>query len=428
MSRNSFHPPWWIKPYIVAPLVTAPLLVVTLLAPPDILHLLRREKSMDINLFMAGASGIFFMGLTCFLTSLTRRTVHTSPSAALQPFLALTSWILLFLTFFAYAFWLGPLLLRPSYISAVVYGHPGAVYVARSVANKLPGVTSLTQLGIVYAILYVYRLRFIPGVKLSAPEKVAAALLLALTVFRAAAVGERLALLEVVIPPLLLLTRSTKHQRSYIIGAAPVIAALLFFVFFAAGEYTRTWSSHYKNVEDDFSGFIVLRLFAYYVSALDTGAAYFAHSGDALLPFRTAEWFWKLPVDVGQVSIAKWAGIDLTLFNDLLVTYANPEFNNPSGLYMPFADFGLVGGLVVWSFIGWCSGVLYRSFRDGSLAGCIYYPLWFVFIIEMPRSFAFGGARYFVPQLALACVLLGSLYLPPNTGRVAQKTPHYRLQ
>ena len=83
--------------------------------------------------------------------------------------------------------------------------------------------------------------------------------------------------------------------------------------------------------------------------------------------------------------ILKALGFDSSAYSDFLYYYANAEFNNGSGLFGPFIDFGIAGGAVCWLVLGIVSGSLFRSYVAGGLWGLIIYPSWYTSIIEIPR-------------------------------------------
>ena len=72
---------------------------------------------------------------------------------------------------------------------------------------------------------------------------------------------------------------------------------------------------------------------------------------------------------------------------------------------MPFCDYGQAGGIIFWGLFGVLSGVLFRSFKLGTFAGMLLYPTWFEGLLEMPRVFYLGQARYF-PVLMIELVLI----------------------
>jgi hypothetical protein len=171
------------------------------------------------------------------------------------------------------------------------------------------------------------------------------------------------------------------------------------FLFFAVFEYFRSWSAYYKFQYDSYWIFVLSRLSGYYITALDNGAA-MIHGSNNFAALNTAEWFWRFP---WETFLGKALGLDPVGDDSWLYWNASAEFNNASGIFMPFVDYGKAGGLVFWFVFGMVTGVIYRGFVVGSFAGMLIYPSWFVGVLEMPRILYLSEPRYF-PVLVICLV------------------------
>ena len=69
-------------------------------------------------------------------------------------------------------------------------------------------------------------------------------------------------------------------------------------------------------------------------------------------------------------------------FEQHLFTYQDPEFNSPSGLYAVVSDLGLTGAVVYMCAVGLLSGMAFRAYREGRLAGVLLYPIFFISLIR----------------------------------------------
>jgi hypothetical protein len=148
---------------------------------------------------------------------------------------------------------------------------------------------------------------------------------------------------------------------------------------------------------------VLSRLSGYYITALDNGAG-LVHGWGNLAAVNTADWFWRFPWEIGQTFLARV--LDLNLKDDSWLYWnATPEFNNASGIFMPFVDFGKAGGVLFWFLFGLLTGVIYRGFVYGSFAGMLLYPSWFTGVLEMPRILYFCEARYF-PVMVICLILI----------------------
>ena len=79
----------------------------------------------------------------------------------------------------------------------------------------------------------------------------------------------------------------------------------------------------------------------------------------------------------------------------LVAEDGNPEFNNPTGIFVVFTDLGIPGGLLFWAAFGGVVMLLYRAFRRGSLAGLFLYPFLFMGLTDQVRIFYLTTGRTF---------------------------------
>ena len=82
-----------------------------------------------------------------------------------------------------------------------------------------------------------------------------------------------------------------------------------------------------------------------------------------------------------------------------LDAYADPEFNNPSGLFPIVFDMGLPLALVYFFVFGAIAGFLYRGYVAGRLVSVLFYPIFFIAIMEVMRIPYLGESRTFTSTL-----------------------------
>jgi oligosaccharide repeat unit polymerase len=415
-STNPFlaTPPWWQQPYMNVLVWLIPLLVVAWLVPVEFHWQFRRPtKFIDFNLFLVGLAGALAIVVGAYLSS---RLPTRSPTVALQHLvddkvflqtLIAASWLFFAVTVFAYVYWFRDLASNPSLLIDSLTGARRR-YNLRDVIDTVPGITTLTQVGVVYVTLFMIRLLYIPKSRPGLIEKGAFALIIVLALVRNFAWSERLGLLEIMIPVGVLMFRTPKNPR--FAALMPVFAVSGLFIFFAFFEYFRSWSGFYQYREESFWMFAISRLAGYYVTALDNGAGWFQTAGSFSAPIYTIDWLWYFPFDLGQSELLKSIGFNIQNYRVWLDWFANIELNNASGIYVVFVDYGVIGGIIFWFLYGLVTGLLYRAYVKGSLFGLLIYPSWFTTLMELPRIRYYSSSRYF-PAMIIMLTFLLILYL-----------------
>ena len=327
-------------------------------------------------------------------------------------------WFFVTLTLLGYLCWVGLAISRGlnlRLLMAVLKGEDGVVYSIRRVQfQTFPGVTTATQFGTAAVIFGMLLYRQRPSLRTAS----GIVCVLGLAAVRAIILSERLALLELLVPCVLLKLRlwtlSTRHisvARRRWLNVTPLVAVLLLASFFATAEYFRSWKVHYARVQDSFATFALGRLTGYYTTAFNNGVLSFDDT--TLLPHvprYLIDFVWTFP---GMTdSYERLTGSDpLEAFSTGLSQYANPEFNNPGGMFLPAYDLGLVFVLVFWIIAGAIATRIYRLFQRGAGGGLLLYPLVFIGILELPRVFYLSGGRQFPSVFALLAIsLLGFRY------------------
>jgi hypothetical protein len=409
---------WWLNPAVafaapclmagVTAYVTSPLAYVTHWGTP---------KYFDLSCFGLLVAVVMVFCCGCLLGSARRdRGAPEDRDAWLQrvPWQSVRSVfnISFVLTLLAYAVWFALAIkngLRLSILLEALHSSSVAVTDLRSqYLTTLPGITTGTQFGIAVLIL---------GVPLGVAKgwrivRWQCAIVLALSVVRALVNSERLASIELLVPFVVSSIWLRPAQRAisrFLIRFAPLLAGVLLYLFFGAAEYFRSWNSFYAARETSFWGFIGLRLMGYYATALNNGALLWKSATPLPVhePLTTLGFLWHFPVLKNIVPVFfPFLTVDSSTYVDLLKTAANPEFNNPSGIFQPLADFDVAGGLLYWLICGVGIGLLYAEFKKRSVAGIFLYPTFFIALIEASRVLYWADGR-FIPTcfLLVFCVL-----------------------
>ncbi|MDO7908394.1 O-antigen polymerase [Paenibacillus sp. JX-17] len=297
----------------------------------------------------------------------------------------------------------------------VLSGEPGAIYDITQNFEKVTGVTSFTNFGIPFTILAVYYQCF-RNKKTFMPML---AIVVVLTLLRSIFFSERLAILEILVPALVIWV-SVRHKQGKkipLLNIFPVIGVAVLVLFFGLGEYFRSWLSYYVYVYPSFWEFIVTRFFGYYVTAMNTGTLYIQQLGFQSMPFPyfTWEWLWSFPGLGSGTYFSMFGTQPEMMLNNVLESMGNPEFNNPSGLLLPYHDYGVLGASVFWVVMGFFSGLLFTHFKQGHTFGLIMYPIWMVGILEVPRYLYFSSGRFFPCWIVLVAF---TLFLHYNRKRL----------
>jgi hypothetical protein len=285
---------------------------------------------------------------------------------------------------------------------------------AREELNMTPGITSFTQMGVPFTLCLLY-CRFTTRQAFPRPIRWLFSAVIFLSVARVFIWGERLALIELVIPASLLLftyrfvprTPGQRALHGVVSIGGPFFAIFVLLVMFGFTEYFRSWQTYSQTQSRPLVEFMTSRVVTYYFTALNNGAGMLAtRMGDwpTYNFLFTAEWLYRLPLGIGAGLHDTFIGTGEHPDAAFLNAYADVEFNNMSGIFPIAYDLGWVGAAVYFCIFGTVAGTLYRSMVTGGKIGGLLYPPVFLGTLEVMRESYLNGPR-------VVLLFLGAIFL-----------------
>ncbi|MBR8312854.1 oligosaccharide repeat unit polymerase [Burkholderia dolosa] len=303
------------------------------------------------------------------------------------------------LALFGYLVMMSGLLTHPAVLLSFLNGTANTFELIE-LKGRVTGLSTFTQATAPFVALYFYVFRTpVSGLN---RYKVYLVVLTVLTLVRSFVFAERLAIIEVVLPFALMVVRFRFPGRRWkALALGPYAAIPLLLALFIVNEYNRSWETYYVNLYDNIFDFAIERLGLYYSTSLNNGAGILDvlgwHGGR---PMFTFDWLLHFPV-IGAL-FQPWldSGSSLDLF---LNGYADPEFNNPSGIFVHFYEWGWFG-LLNAAFAGWVFGRSYAGWRSGNGFWCCAHAVLYVSLMEILRIPNLFSGRNFVPVVLLIVV------------------------
>ncbi|MFP7334849.1 O-antigen polymerase [Shouchella clausii] len=383
---------WWSSPYGIVAYFLLPIYCFIFLVTNN--NLIAGTKNyFSLEFFLLGLLYLCIFLFSAFLgtrISLTRKKFETTNLYVKPFFLDL----LALLTITAYIVWFGELLFKPELIINILLGQGGTDGV-RHFVSTVPGVTTLSQLGILYSIIFL-NCYFDEDYKLKKRYFFYFFIIIFLTLFRVVAWSERLAFIEILIPTILIVVANLRLKTKILIRMikyAPYIGVVLLLVFFGATEYFRSWNYYRNQYNNNIIEFVLERVMNYYSTSLNNGAGIIENfSGLEGNLWFLLNWLYKLPI-IGDKFVETFDANPI--ISDFLKRYANEEYNNPSGLFIIAQELGIFGGMVYVLLFGLLAGSLYRSFYFRNGIGVYLYPIVYISILEFFRLVYLSESRTF---------------------------------
>jgi hypothetical protein len=421
---------WWLDPSLLFAVVIGGTMLVAFAQSDSAYRLYGTPKYLGtIHLWLAfAAAGVFVIGR--WLAGATGRAGPSTPPAA-EKVVLVWFWLATILTLFGYAVWLG-LGVKNGFSLGMLREflttddpHLAETMFTDMFANW-KGITTCTQFGVAAVPLGLWL--FFRGHRVILWPLT---LLIALAAVRGLIFGERLALIELVVPGFVvairfvLLGQPLSRFQNFAVQLFPLLGLAALLLFFGGFEYFRSWR-YYVNDFDSYAEFTLWRIGGYYTTAHNNGALALETQPTYPLPYATLRQFWSIPgLASTPLGYTHLTGIDPTTRHlGMLEQFGTPELNSDGGLFQPALDFGLSGFLLFWFACGFAAGRLYRAYLVGTLAGLSLYPLVFLAILETPRFLYLCYPRS-LPAIAtlLVVVWLTSRAARPASAPFAAMAP-----
>ena len=409
--------PWWLTPLGLVALIPLPALnIAAIVSPASYRELWRVEKIID-----GATTWMFLLGLLAFvigtfLARPLRGSSAAAPGTESWPSLSdhqiarlrIAHRRCLIVTLVGYVVYLGVAVLTagPSRYLRVLFSGENYDGLLKDLAPSIPGITTLSQVGVLVAIISELLFRI-------TKEKAFRRwiyLLVALAAFRSFFYTERLAMIEVIVPVMVIgftfaWRNGTAKQRRQLV-LAPVFALPLLVTAFGVFEHSRSWVFYREFSNQSYPEFVGKRLAGYYATSYNNGALLTTRYNDNFprMPYFTLDAIWNAPV-IGQThAYRRITGEEgLERWDNMLDTYANPEFNSPCAIAGAFTDYGPIGGMLFLGLFGFAVGLIWRRFDDARPIGLLLYPIAVVAVIELPR-YSYLTAGRATPALVFGIV------------------------
>lgn len=405
---------WYINPAKVIILVHLPLLLLAFALPSD-WYARHLETEKGINLYSILDSGIHIALFLIFYIAAYRNIFHKRQPTrtTINAYLNLKNIHIITYTILGFYITANIVLLiqfiqNPSYFLLLASSDVEQGY-GRTLATTIPGLTTLTQLGILLSVFAASIIAFECNKTKAKKGWVILFIIIIFSVLRAFTRGERLALLEVLIPFFVIIA-SYRINSKLFLKYAPLFAITFLLFVFGLFEYFRSWTHYYSNSQDDYIYFVLSRISSYFIGAINTGAYLVDHGYNNEHAWMTMRWLYSFP---GLSKLNEIYDKSYFEFMSLLRIKLNAEFNNISPVYALILDFGRIASWVVISILGAITGYLYKRFYQRDIAGILLYPIWFIGILEFSRTFSWGSSRFFPP--IIAGIIIAAWFKQRNT-------------
>lgn len=407
-----FHPLWWMNPIWIVIVLMPVLIAYAYVTGPRQYALWRVPKFLDVDAATTIFLGLLALAIGMAVAGLVRpRRLPTELAISVRYIRRLRklSNVSFTLLLFSYAIW--SLLavrggLTGADIQAVMGFERGAVSAIKDRAAPVGGLTSFTQLGPVIVVLEIILLR----AKMRSNRSVIY-MILALATTRALFYGERLALIEVLIPLCIASFALPSIERSMtrrkLANVAPIAALPMLWGIFAVFEYGRSWAAYRRSFNGSYAEFVTQRLTGYYATSINNSALFLREHPRLSDPLYSFASIWDAPVASSLLGTPTAGAFGVrTWWRYTLTAEANPEFNNPGTFGVTAAELGVVGMIAYWLLVGACLMLAYRAFRQGSVFGVILLPVLYVGLVELPRIIYWAQGRFTAAVLLLFVVFL----------------------
>ena len=254
---------WWINPFKLCMLFVIPLYVVVSLVPHVFgqgVIISSREFNFSFYYFLIGLFYLIFFASASYAAIKIDKDIGSRASMRIyikRVYLDLIG----LCTIIGYSVWFYKIFVNPSLLLDVFMGVGGSFYEVREEVSTIPGITTMSQFGVAYTVLYFNRIWGWGKPFKQKRYKLLLTLIFVLTFIRVFAWSERLALIELVFPIAVMFFFYKKRNRGIITAvlksAGPYVGLVLIILFFGVTEFFRSWVSVYSEYDEGFFKFIL---------------------------------------------------------------------------------------------------------------------------------------------------------------------------
>lgn len=420
---RSLHLCWWIHPAVTVLLVASPALALAHFYSSADYRIWKTYKYLDAEMVLR-MTFLLLTFITGILVTSIRVKLSPVPNSQQGSFgilriyhhqaqqLDLIAHRFFLIVLIAYALWTLSAItngLGLEQVLATAKLQPEAVSNLKRLSTPIAGVTTFTQFAPICVSIRALLLRF--GYN---NRKREIAVVILLSSLRAFLYGERLALIEVIVPIIVVLAvvESPERARSNqaFVRFAPVIALPSLWVLFAIFEYSRSWPYYRATGDLSYPDFVTQRLAGYYVTALNNSAIYsIATQFSPNTPYFSFPALWDAPVLSQLLGTPRTDGIPLNQWwSDSLKYFGNPEFNNKGTFLVVNADLGFILAFFYWLLMGLAIGFCFRRMHKGSVVALVAYSSSFVGLMEITRIIYWVEGRFVATAVGLLVLALSS--------------------
>jgi len=380
---------WWMNPIYIIIFIHLPILTTAYYLEPKWYKFTASQlKFIDTQYYFFGIVGFLFL-ITGIKTTQFIRLGKCDASNMLNTrrldlifngmlYLYIAANIILFYEFIK----------NPSYFIMIANAELEQGY-GRELAQTIPGITTLSQLGICLSIICSYKISL--NIEKNRYIKLMF-LIVFISLIRAFVRSERLALIEVLVVfslPFCLYNQKFKK----IIKLIPIIAVPGLVLIFSISEYFRSWIHYYNKRYDYFSEFIFDRFSSYFMIAQNSAVSYLKYIEINDYPWLTNQWLFKFP-GLGYLNDLYRSEYDK--YMSFLRIHLDPQYNNYAPIYAIYTDFGILFGCFILFILGLLTGHFHRTFQEQNGIGTFIYPAWFIGVLELSRTYSWGSSRFFI--------------------------------
>ena len=351
------------------------------------------------NKYISFHSGIIYIlfliafSLGCLITPKENKIlIFEIPREKLQvirPLIKISAFGTFVLSIIGYFFWFKHLLLKPHELIYMYISH-GAYFTRMLLKqNMVSGLTTLTQFGILSAILF-YILFLVSSQR---RYIIPIGIILFLALLRALVFSERLAMLEIMIPVIFIYLRFHPEKIFRVLVTGLIVFALLW-----SSELLRSFMSPKYYLRYEPIEFLGYRFLMYFSTTVNNAFLIFDkyHPYQDFMP-NLLKFYYKL---LGTKDLMSYKE-----FEYLLMTFGNPEYNNQSFFGELYFDWGILG--IIISFIyGVILKILYNHYKKSSLLGIFLYPICLTFLFQSYRINYLTNSRVIYPIIGLLFLYL----------------------